>query len=179
MTSSQMALGPPPCAKAPRFDTLSGKPIPNLFNAEVMAALRKRGGALWERGFDMEEDGGGPGGGGGAKDWSSVINAVEAMETTDSNLNYNQQFGLVGDEVSTKVSLTKTNLDVMTQQLVRIAQRDGEVKLKQFVDACVAGGLGIFSRKELEIIFKSVDTSGDGIISEQEWIDAVRGRTAE
>lgn len=42
--------------KQPRYDRWTGKPNQNLFQPEVMAALRWRGGATWLRGMNSEHN---------------------------------------------------------------------------------------------------------------------------
>jgi len=174
--------------KVPRKDEVSGKPIPNLFNQEVMAALRKRGGALWEREADAEAAAEKAGEDGGAPAWADATRIVEEMETTDDNQSLNKSFGLEGSK--TKLTLTKTNMDVFTQQLVRVAQnnekgytsKDGKeippnsIGLKEFIDAAMAGGLGAFSREDLTTMFNTVDADQSGVLDIGEWVNAVRGK---
>merc|ERR1712118_398049 len=83
-----------PVSKTNRFDEVSKKPIPNLFNAEVMRALGSRGGALWERlNKDKEE----AAGGGGEMKWSE---AVKNTAAASEDINYfNQRFGLADCKV--------------------------------------------------------------------------------
>lgn len=190
-------LEPLPVMKVPRKDEATGKPIPNLFGQEVMAALRKRGGALWER---CDCGGSGPDGpamwgqsgphakgclhqpkageegakeGGGATSWADTTRVVEEMATTGDNIEY-KHFGLEGSD--TKLLLTKTNMDILTNQLVRVAEsKGGKVELKAFINAAHMGGLGAFSTKDLTTMFNSVDTDKSGVIEVEEWVKAVTG----
>eukprot|EP00746_Dinoflagellata_sp_MGD_P163992 gnl/MRDRNA2_/MRDRNA2_92373_c0_seq1.p1 gnl/MRDRNA2_/MRDRNA2_92373_c0~~gnl/MRDRNA2_/MRDRNA2_92373_c0_seq1.p1 ORF type:complete len:196 (-),score=45.44 gnl/MRDRNA2_/MRDRNA2_92373_c0_seq1:98-685(-) len=157
-----------PTSKTNRFDEVTKKPVPNLFNAEVMRALGSRGGALWER---LTKDKNEAAGGGGQVGWSEAVSNT-AAGSEDINY-YNRKFGLEG----CKVKITKTLLNKITEAIE--AQDDGvgnEIRLiteTEFLKSVVSAGITGLSKEQYSTMFKSIDKDGSGQIDFDEWMRAV------
>lgn len=145
------------------------KPIPNIFNKEVYFALNTRGGAFWERMHQKHGD---------KKDNQAAWSDVWSMKNKNATTDYNARFNLP----SSRTKITKTLLTKITQQVERVAsskpKEEQQVTEKEFIDACVAGGLVQLSKEEFGTMFKSIDKDGSGHIDVSEWLAAVEQEEA-
>jgi len=160
-----------PIAKLSRFDEVTKKPIPNLFNGEVMRALGSRGGALWERlakedhlrGNAYKEDG-------TANTDISWSQAVKFTGAVSEDLDfYNKRFGLE----KCPVKITKTLLNKITEAIERTDDGDGKITKKEFVQSCVGAGLSHLTGDQYSTIFEKIDTDSSGEIDFDEWMNAI------
>lgn len=159
-----------PISKTNRFDEVTKKPIPNLFNAEVMRALGTRGGALWER--LVKEDhmrSADAGHVGGSVDWAEAVKRTGVASSDDIEF-YNRRFGL---EKDCKVKITKTLLNKITECIQKHDDGDRLITKKEFLQAVVGAGLSHLTSAQYTKIFTSIDKDGSGQIDFDEWMEAI------
>lgn len=163
-----------PVTKTNRFDEVSKKPIPNLFNPEVMRALNTRGGAMWEREVPQEERQ--AAGGGGEMSWSERVRSSQAS----AEINYNEKFGLQ----KCNIAITKTLLAKITEQIEKVDKmdegedlKDGErlITEKEFLASVMGAGLSHLTKDQYATMFRAIDKDGSGKIDISEWMAAVTG----
>jgi Ca2+-binding EF-hand superfamily protein len=162
------AAGIPPVPKTSRFDEVTKKPIPNLFNQEVMRALGTRGGPLWERLIKEDHLRASDAGQANAQvSWSEAIKNTSAV-SEDINY-YNKKFGLT----SCPVKITKTLLNKITEAIERTDDGDRKITKKEFVQSVVSAGLSHLTADQYSTMFSAIDTDKSGEIDFEEWMEAV------
>jgi Ca2+-binding EF-hand superfamily protein len=157
-----------PVPKISRYDEVTKKPIPNLFNKEVISALGTRGGALWERLVKEDHLRAADAGASNAEvSWSQAVKNTGAV-SEDINY-YNKKFGLE----KCPVKITKTLLNKITEAIERTDDGDRKITQKEFVQSVVSAGLSHLTADQYATMFKNIDTDGSGEIEFTEWMEAI------